>query len=69
MATRLQVTWPWLLALSLASMVALHQLGLSALLVVLGPALGGLLLTLVVVLQALRPRQRTVPLPPEASVA
>lgn len=60
MAARLWMTWPWLLVLTLASLPVLHQLEISGLGLVLCPALGGLLLTFVVVLQARRPRQGRV---------
>lgn len=61
MASRLQVAWPGLLVLTLASAPALHQLGLGGLLLVVGPAIVGLLLTLAVVLQARRLRPRVAP--------
>lgn len=55
MAARLWVAWTWLLALTLTSAPVLHGLGLEGALLVLCPALGGLLLTCVVVLHARRP--------------
>lgn len=61
MATRLHVAWPGVLLLTLASAPALHQLGLSGLPLVLGPALGGLVLTLAAVLHARRPRVQREP--------
>ena len=61
MATRLQVVWPWLLVLTLGGALGLHHVGVSGWPLIGVPAVGGLVLTLAVVLQARRPRQRTVP--------
>ncbi|PNY79355.1 hypothetical protein [Deinococcus koreensis] len=68
MAARLWAAWPWLMALTLGSAPALHMLGLSGLWLVLIPALGGLLLTLVVVLPARHPRPGFTPAAGERAV-